>query len=302
MEEIFDKTYFADALSLLFAELGPAKAMFGAASELPNVSALLDAASSVVAFDMSISFGLRVENALSVFSGDANVSPTLFFRLNSLGVFAEATVSSVDLDIFPGVTVQGGTFLLSAGVRNLDSFEGEVSLTDGTMASGIAFADSLKTIAFEPYGKLESRLPFEATINGLTQSLTIKLEDENIFDSEELFVKVDFPVCPVVSIVDVLLGKLGSLGLSPKNILGPVETAGLDLSDTLDDHFPNLSQFIDGILEGALSCFLSLVKWNILPHQPLLCTTHPHTQPRMSFFISALKLLRLAMLARCWKM
>ena len=301
MEEVFDKAYFTDALNSLFAELGPAQAMFGAASESPNVSALLDAdaASSIVAFDMSISFGLRVENALSVFSGDAHVSPSLFFRLNNFGIFAEATVSSVDLDIFPGITVQDGTFALSAGVRIVEPFEGEVSLTEGTMASGIAFADSLKTIAFEPYGKLSSSLPFEATINDITQSLTIKLEDENIFDMVQFLVKVDFPVCPVVSIVDGLLGKLGSLGLSPKNILGPVETAGLDLSDTLDDYFPNLSQFIDGILEGALSYSLGLACDLNLSFISYLDFISFNTQPRMSFFIFAPKLPRLAMLVRC---
>ena len=82
----------------------------------------------------------------------------------------------------------------------------------------------------------------------MVQSL---FEDDNLFDKEELLVKVDFPVCPVVSVVNGLLGKLGSLELSPKNILGPVDTAGLNLTDSLDDYFPNLAEFTDGLLEGA---------------------------------------------------
>jgi hypothetical protein len=126
LEEVFDKAYFTEALESIFAGLGPAKAMFGAASESPNVSALLNAAQTLVAFDMSFSTGIKVENALSVFTGGADASASLFFRLENLGVFAEATVDSVDLDIFPGVTVEGGNFLLSAGARIAAPFEGQI--------------------------------------------------------------------------------------------------------------------------------------------------------------------------------
>ena len=241
--------YFADAINAIFNDLGPAQAMFDAASESPNISALLDALSSIVVFDMSFSAGVKVENILSVFAGGADATAGLFFRLDNLGVFAEAAVESVDLDIFPGLSVEGGNFLLSAGVRIAAPFEGEVTI-DGNMATEISFSHSLTSIAFTPYGQLIASLPFEATVNEFTQSLTIKFEDDNLFDTDKFLVKVDFPVCPVVSLVDGLLGKLGSLVLSPKQILGPVATAGLDLADTLDDYFPNLEQFIDGILEG----------------------------------------------------
>jgi hypothetical protein len=253
LEEVFDKAYFTEALESIFAGLGPAKAMFGAASESPNVSALLNAAQTLVAFDMSFSTGIKVENALSVFTGGADASASLFFRLENLGVFAEATVDSVDLDIFPGVTVEGGNFLLSAGARIAEPFEGQIIMDGalaGSFASAIPFTNALTTLPFEPYGQLSANLPFEATINGFTQTLTIKFEDDNIFNTQQLLVKVDFPVCPVVSVVDGLLGKLGSLGLSPKSVIGPVETAGLNLAETMDDYFPNLSEFIDGILEG----------------------------------------------------
>lgn len=249
MEEVFDKADFTDAISAMFENLGPAQAMFGAASEIPNVSALLDAASSIVALVMSFSTGIKIENALSVFAEGSNAAASLFFRLDDLGVFAEAMITSVDLEIFPGVDVEGGDFLLSAGVRIASPFEGEIN-TDGAISTGISFSQSLTNLAFKPHGKIVASLPFEATISGVTQRLTIKFEDENLFDTAQFLVKVDFPVCPVVSIVDGLLGKLGSLGLSPAQILGPVESAGLDISDTLDDYFPNLDQFIDGILEG----------------------------------------------------
>ena len=73
---------------------------------------------------------------------------------------------------------------------------------------------------------MSADLPIQATINGSTQTLAIKFEDDDLFDTKDLLAKVDFAVCPVVSAVDGLLGKLGSLELSPKNLLGQVETAG----------------------------------------------------------------------------
>ena len=260
MEQVFDKAFFIDAFNSIFNELGPAQAMFGAASKSPNVSALLDAASSIVAFDMSFSTGIKVRDALSVFTRGVDAAASPFFRLNDLGVFAEATILSADLDIFPGVTVEGGDFLLSAGVRIASPFEGEVT-AGGNMASS---SHSLTTIAFTPHGQLKASLPVEVTINGLTQGLVIKFEDDNLFDvvnlhptslsrrlTSEQSIEVDFPVCPIISVIDGLLSKLGSLELSPRSILGPIATAGLDLADTLDDFFPNLSLFIDGILEGT---------------------------------------------------
>ena len=268
VEQIFDKVYFMDAFSEIFQDLDPAKAIFGSASESPNISALLDIVSSIVAFDMAFSTGMKVENALSVLTDGVEAAGSLFIRLNNLGVFAEAAAPSVDLEVFPGVTVENGNFLLSAGVRLAVPFEGEVTAS-GDMASGIEFSYSLTTIAFKPYGQLAASLPFKTTINGSTQSLSIKFEDDNLFDEHQFLVKVDFPVCPVISIVDGLLGKLGSLELSAKNILGPVETAGLDLANALDDYFPKLAPFVDGILEGMFSDLVC--SWMTLS---CLCITH----------------------------
>lgn len=237
-----------DAISAIFDELGPAQVMFGAASESPNLLALLDAASSLVAFDLSFSTGIKVDDALSVLTGGDSATSTLFFRLNDLGVFAEAAVHSANLEIFPGTIVEGGDFLLSAGLRIAAPFEAEVN-SDGSMKSGISFSHSLATLVFTPHGHLRANLPFELT-DADFPSLIIKFEDDDLFDTTELLAKVDFPVCPIVSVVDGLLGKLGSLELSPRNILGPVTMAGLDLGNTLDDYFPNFAPFTDGVLEG----------------------------------------------------
>ena len=250
MEHVFDKAYFIHAFNATFAELGPAQAMFQAASESPIISGLIDAASSILAFDISFSTGIKVENALSVFSAAEDATASLFFRLDDLGVFAEATVAEVNLDLYPGVTIENGDFLLSAGVRLATPFEGEVTI-DGSMAIGLSFSQSLSTIKFIPHGQLTASLPFKATLNDITQTLTIKFEDSNLFDDKKPIIKVDFPVCPAISIVDGLLGKIGSLEISPRHILGFIETAGLNIADTLDDYFPDAAQYIDGVLEGT---------------------------------------------------
>ena len=238
----------------IFDDLEPAQAMFGAASETPAISAFIDAALSLIEFDMSFSAGIKVENAPSVFSKTPDSSADLFFRLNDVGVFARAKVASIDFNLFSRATIEGGDFLLSAGVRIATPFEGEVTM-DGNMATGISFSHSLGTLKFIPYGQLTGSLPFKATINGSTQSLIIKFEDDNLFDTVKPLIKVDFPVCPVVSIVEGLLGKLGSLELSPRSILGSIETAGLDLAGSLDEYFPGIAQYTDGILEGTHQSF-----------------------------------------------
>ena len=108
MEEIFNKDYFAEAIAAIFADLGPAQAMFGADGESSNVSALLAAAQSLVAFEMSFSTGIKVDNAGSLFNEGPGASNDLFFRLDNLGVVAETTAESIDLDIFSGVSIEAG--------------------------------------------------------------------------------------------------------------------------------------------------------------------------------------------------
>ena len=251
MEEAFSSTDFVEAISSIFQDLEPAQAMFGAASVSPSLSDLLESMQTLVDFDMSFSAGIKVENVMNVFKSGSVASAGLFFRLQDLGVFAEASFHSADMSIFPGVTVNGGNFILSAGVRATSPYEDEVIMSGdeaGEFANEIPFWNAFTTL--KPYGQLSARLPFEATTNDVTQTLIIKFEDEDLFDAEKHLVTVDFPVCPIVSIINGLLGKLGSLEFSPRAIMGPVEMSGLNLIDTLDDFFPNMAQFIDGILEG----------------------------------------------------
>jgi len=247
-------------LTQIFDELGPAKAMFGAAEESANVAELLNNANSIVAFDLSFSTGIKVENPVSVFSGSATdtASASLFFRLETLGVFAETSMDKVGVTLFPGVSVEDGDFLLSAGLRIAAPFEAAVTLS-GSLASGIAFGKELTILTFEPYGQLAATLPFDATIDDFNQKLKIKFEDDNLFDDQQLLVKVDFPVCPIFNVLDSLLGKLGSMGFSPQTILGPVGLSGFDISDTLDDFFPDVSPFIDGILAVSSTVYTVLL-------------------------------------------
>ena len=252
IEQVFDKANFVDTINAIFQDLEPAQAMFGAASLSPHISSLLESVQTVIDFDLSFSSGIKVENIMNVFNIGSIATASLFFRLKDLGVFAEAALDSVNMVLFPGVSVNNGNFMLSAGVRVAESYEDEVIMSGdqaGSFVNEISFWNALST--FKAHGKLSASLPFEATINDFTQNLIIKFEDDNLFDAEKHMVTVDFPVCPIVPVINGLLGKLGSLEFSPRSILGTVETSGLNLIETIDDYFPNMAQFIDGILEGV---------------------------------------------------
>ena len=316
---MFDKASFEAALNSAFDKLGPAQAMFDAGGQSPNVADLLESTQSIAAFDLSFSTGIKVDNALSVFSGSAESSANLFFRLETLGIFAEASLNVVNLNLFSTVNVKGGNFLVSAGLRMAAPFEAAVTLS-GSLASGITFGNELTNLRFEPYGQLMATLPFDATINGVTQKLRIKFEDDNLFDTQEVLVKVDFPVCPIVNVVDTLLAKLGALSFSPKSILGAVSMIGTDIGDTLDEFYPDVSQFLDGILAVSGSNALHLpahLFWRIIISPIFLLSSPPLNIPflfsvlynrrRTSFHTSAQKLPRLVwkdrlsmMLFQCW--
>ena len=134
----------------------------------------------------------------------------------------------------------------------------ELSLNDaGALTNGLDFASTFRSrLAFQPHGQVVATLPFSVTINSFTQDLVILLHDDNIFDSQDILVKVDFDACAVSDLLQQLLGKLGSFELSPENIFGASELANLPLNlpnvigDAIDDYFPNVGQFIDGVLEG----------------------------------------------------
>ena len=223
--------------------------MFGADGDA-DIVALLESAQSVVAFDLSFSAGVKFNSIFDAFWG-ATASTTLFFRINDLGIFAEASVKDVNVDLFAGAIVDGGNFLLSAGLRLAAPFEAEVT-ADGSFASGISFSSTITSaLTFEPHGQLIAALPLTASAVGIPLKLTIKLEDSNIFDSEPLLTTVDFPVCSVITgVLEGLLSKLGSLtNISPKTMLGVVQTSNIDFGP-LDELFPDITRFINGALEG----------------------------------------------------
>ena len=149
-----------------------------------------------------------------------------------------------------------GNLLIAAGVKLATPFE--LSLDDaGALTNGLDFSSTLSSrLALQPHGQVIATLPFSVTINSFTQDLVILLHDDNIFDNQDILVKVDFDACAVSDLLQQLLGKLGSFELSPKNIFGAPELANLPLNlpnvigDAIDDYFPNVGQFIDGVLEG----------------------------------------------------
>ena len=58
---------------------------------------------------------------------------------------------------------------------------------------------------------------------------------------------MNYDACQVVDVIHSLLGKLGSLSVSPQSILGPSALSGIDFFDpedatTLDSLFPDVGQ------------------------------------------------------------
>jgi hypothetical protein len=229
--------------------------MFGATGEA-DVDGLFADASAVVAFDLTFSTGFKITDLQEFFkagktSSDISI-PSLFLRIDDLGVFAEASLDDITLDLFPGIAVDDGNFLISSGIRLDAPFEATLDVVGNL--DGIGFNATMKSrLDFTPYGQLYATLPFTANVNGYDQELKILFEDSNLFDSEALLVKVDFDACQVASFLDGMLAKLGSLTLSPDSILGPVSLA-VDFGKSLDSFFPNAGEFVEGVLEGELCC------------------------------------------------
>ena len=256
LEVGFGKDDFNSALTEAFAFLAPAQAMFGADGQTADVNTLLANAQSVVAFDMAFAFGFKVGALTDFFAGNTSSSTlgSLFFRIDDMGIFAEASASGLSLDLFSGVSIVDGDFLLSAGTRLKAPFELELA-ADGSLASGISFSGTMTgQLSFEPHGQLSASLPFNADINGATQELIVILEDGNLFDDEDVLVKVDFDACQVVTFIDGMVGKLGSLAVSAQSLIGSPSFSGIDfesvLTNGIDDFFPDVSQYITGALNG----------------------------------------------------
>lgn len=250
IEEIFSNADFIASLEQIFDKLEPAKAMFGASGDA-DVTTLFDSAASLVAFDMSLSAGLKVSDFKDFFSNGSSSTSigTSFLRINDMGIFAEASLDDISIDLFTGIGIANGDFVISAGTRLAAPFEASLDVS-GSLDDGIGFSNTMKSrLDFVPYGQIYASLPFTATVNGYDQELKVLIQDSNVFDDEQVIVKVDFDACQVVTLLDGMMAKLGSLTLSPRSILGPAAMA-VDFGISLDEFFPDAAQFIEGVLEG----------------------------------------------------
>lgn len=195
------------------------------------------------------------------FNNDATaILDSLFLRIDDLSVSAKAEAIGLDFDLFPGVGDSGiilddGKFHISAGLGLTAPYE--LTLSDaGALTNGLDLDSTLTSrLAIEPRGKVVANLPFSVTIGSFTQNLVILIHDDNLFDEQDVLVKVDFNACTLIDLLQQLLGKLGSFQLSADSIFGngALESLPLDLSETIgtfDEYFPNSGQFFDGILEG----------------------------------------------------
>ena len=165
----------------------------------------------------------------------------------------------MDLELFPGISLDDGEFLLSAGVKLSAPFE--LTLNDaGGLSNGMELKNTLTSrLAFEPHGQVAATLPFTVTISSFIQDLVILIHDDDLFDNRDVLVKVDFSACALSDLLQQMLGKLGSFQLSADSILGgnnlPFNLA--NIAGTLDELFPDVGQFVNGVLEGEQFLFAS---------------------------------------------
>lgn len=252
-------TDFETALTSVFDDLGPAQAMFEVNGLVAEVGQIMAKATVNVAFDFVLSTGFKVNDLVEFFTSstsDGSIG-NLFFRIESLGVVATAVAKDFSIaNLFPApanIAISEGSLLISAGVQLPEPFEAVLTLS-GDMENGINLSTQIKgRLAFEPFGELRAILPITATINNQEQSLTILFTDDNLFDDEDVLVKVDFDVCPVVGILQTLLDRLGLMSIAPDGILEPSSFSGIDFFNdeitTLDSFFPDTAQFFNGVLE-----------------------------------------------------
>ena len=286
LEKALGADDFEAALTSVFADLGPAQAMFGVGSgTAADVAALLAGAELLVNVDFVVSTGFKVGDLKNFFtkSTSDNAIGSLFLRIEELSVSAKASATGLDIDLFPTnngneIAIDDGFFSLSAGIQLPAPFEVEVK-ADGSLDNGIDLSTTITgRLAFEPFGQLSASLPFAVTLNDAKQTLTIMFEDDDLFDDAAVNVKVDFDVCAVVDFVVGLLDRLGSITLSPASILPKSDFGGIDffnatgdVGSSLDDLFPNGKKFFNGILECErhvvyMSCVVLSDHFSILYH------------------------------------
>ena len=244
LEETFGVSDFQDSLASVFGELGPAQAMFGVEDSTADVTALLEEAQVIIAFDLTLNTGFKIQDLNQFFTASTSDSAlgTLFLRIEELSVAAKASSSGLSIDLFPGssnsVGIVNGSLSLSAGVKLPAPFESELTASSGDLVNGIGLSDTFTgQLTFKPFGELSASLPFTTAINGASspQSLTILLEDDDLFDDKMVLVKVDFDACQVNDLLQSLLGTLGSIQLSAESILGPSAFSGIKFFDNTTD-------------------------------------------------------------------
>lgn len=120
-------------------------------------------------------------------------------------------------------------------------------LSSGSLESGLDFASTITAqLAFVAFGTLAASLAFSATLGDYTQRLEVIFEDD-FFDDQPLLAKVNYDICQLIDVIQSLLGKLGSLAVSPESILGPSALSGIDFfssgngTGSLDGLFPDVA-------------------------------------------------------------
>ncbi len=253
VEEAFGVSSFQSALNSVFDKLAPLQAVFGASGVVPAVDDLLSELDITAAFWLSISAGAKVNASLTdVFDSisTGNAPPvTVFLRIDQLGASVYAQVTELNLDLFPGIIdITDASLELGIGLGLSDPYE--FILDSANSQIGIGFNELVTgMLRFKPFGSLAASFPFSISVGSIQQDLELLFDDNNLFDEKEVSVTVNFNACRFLAVFQQMLGKLGSIGLSPDIILGPNAVSGIGL-ESLNSLFPDLGRFLTGVLEG----------------------------------------------------
>lgn len=289
IQQVFEASYFQSALNRLFDKLAPVQAVLGAKGKVAAVDNLLEELEVTAAFWLSISAGVKVNASVTdvfntIYTG---IAPpvTGFLRINELGASVYAHVSDLNLELFPGIiNVTDASMELSLGVRLYDQYE--FIMDSANSQIGIGFEEIVTGgLRFDPYGGLAASFPFSFSIGNSNQDLQVLFNDDDLFDEKEVSVTINYNACRFLNVFQQILGKLGSISLSPDSILGPTS---LIVSESLDGLLPDVGGFLTGVLEGEY--LLSVIQW-IGPETHLKRTYLflPILQPTMNSFIFALR-------------
>ena len=278
VEKLVDGSIFQSALDNVFEGLGPFKAVFGVAENIgADVSGLINALEVKALFQISFGVGAKVDVIVTEFFDDlfSNAAPNVtgFLRINTLAASMVAEVDDLSLELFPGlINTSEALIRLKLGVELLEpvEFTLDSSYID---QNGTSFNEAVRgRFNFETYGTLAASLPFSTTFNNITQRFQVLFEDDNLFDSAEVLVSLDYDACRFLDVFQQLLGKLGGVNVSPEYIVGPALQSASDLLDSMDTLFPNVGRFLTGVLEGEwtelcmpelLLCPFLFAKWDL---------------------------------------